>query len=266
MNYSLPRWKFVLLVFPLISLMGCEGFFEPKYSGLAGVLFNYTPLNVDDVTVKDAFGNKLFAGGGVPGEGEGRFACCYTLKGEEMTIEWTTYDRATYLKEDKKTAKALITKNLLEMSKSIKSGFLNIHIYPDDHVELEYTNGMLGKTRIDIVEVVRWLVQQPDFNKYDAIRMQFVVGAVTSDAWKKYGFTHLEDLKSYSFFVLHVNREFDVHPDIQALIQKNKAEPGSFAVAMNNLPVDVISKLKLAGAASPHPMLKAAEKDSVQIK
>lgn len=221
-------------------LAACDGWLEPSYGGLTAIAFNYTPLNIDDVRVKDAYGNSAYAGGGPPGSGEGSFSCCWKLKGREMTIEWTTYVRGNSDNPEKRTAKATIPED--------DSGkYLNVHIYPDDHVELEINNKMLGGGRINFYEIDRLLMKKPEMQGKDPLKFMFISAVSIGDAWKKYGLTDTDDLASYAYLQLFIHPDFDKEPDFLELLQTNKGSPGGFFAAVESMPQSRLQKLKSDG-------------------
>lgn len=255
------RWRCIGSVLACLSALllvtACDGALESSHGGLTVAAFNYTPLNVTRVMVRDAYGNTAYAGGGHPGTGEGSFSCCYALKGNSVEIEWETYERGKGAPPimQKRSARATIPP-LSGEGKGGRSKYLNIHIYPDEHVEMEYTREMLGRTRIDIIEVIRWLDKQPDFEHYNDGRMIFIVAAIVKEAWIKYGLTNTQDLQQYTLLHFKSKTDFDANPAIQDILKKSENFPGQFALAARNLTPHLLKRIERPGGVKLHPLIQ----------
>nr|WP_296225337.1 DUF3304 domain-containing protein [Ralstonia sp. UBA689] len=235
----------------LLLSTGACGKSEPVYSGISVQGFNYLPYNLEDFTVTDAYGNKAGGGGdNPPGAGEGSFTCCYKLKGTEFTVRWGYYDVDQWHKGDKQEfhAEAKVTMPPSPVPDKIGTRILNVHFYPDHHVEMAFPGKMLGDTRMPIVEVSKWMdrYQAQLDQRYDEREDQTFrrVARVIAGAWVKYHLVNQEDLQQYTYFNLLVNKHFDAHPEVQKLLQRAKDAPGQFSQAMQALSSQVLAELK----------------------
>lgn len=242
--------KSALGMFLLAVLCACEQS-EPVYSGISVMGRNYLPYNMSGFTVTDAFGNKASGGGDDPsGTGGGSVTCCYRLKGSEFTIAWKYYDADRWTMDDAHE-REVETKVVMPPSpfpEQVGSRILEVHFYPDRHVELQFPGEILDNPRIPIVDVSRWMAThyqaQLDrkFADTDGQSHRRIARAVAA-AWLKYGLTDLRDLEQYAYFDLLVNSRFDAHPTVQRILRTVDGQPGRFAKSMESVPEKVLSAL-----------------------
>ncbi|WP_034185457.1 MULTISPECIES: DUF3304 domain-containing protein [Burkholderia] len=234
-----------------VSMAACSKS-DPTYASISTEALNYLPYNLVRFTITDQFGNKARGGGDLePGAGEGSIACCYLLKGTDFKVQWTYYDADDWRPGEqvkKQQAEAAVSLPLTKAPDSIGSRILEVHFYPDRHVELAFPGEMLGSTRLPIVEVSRDLTKRygkrldKKYEDNDAQSHRRISRAV-AEAWLKYRFTDRSDLEQYAYYALLVNPRFDAHPEVQKLIQSSKGKPGAFAKAAATLPPTVARDL-----------------------
>ncbi|WP_176051208.1 hypothetical protein [Burkholderia sp. BCC1644] len=232
----------------VVAVTAC-GKSEPTYSGISVIGRNYLPYNMSGFTIADTFGNTASGGGDdPPGAGGGSVKCCYKLKGTEFVVKWNYYDVDQWHKGNKQMFHAE-TKVSMPQSKSpddVGSRILEVHFFPDRHVEFEFPGKMLDDARLPIVDVVRWAKQyQTQLDKrYDEREDQQFrrIARVVASAWLKYRLTDSDDLEQYTYMSLLVNSRFDTHPDAQRVLQAAAGQPGTFAKWAQSLP----SNLRLA--------------------
>ncbi|MGZ2743537.1 hypothetical protein V0P10_02855 [Burkholderia stagnalis] len=222
------------------------------YASISTEALNYLPYNLIRFTVIDQYGNKARGGGDLePGAGEGSIACCYLLKGTDFKVRWTYYDADDWRPGERvktQEAEANVSLPPTKAPDSVGSRILEIHFYPDRHVELAFPGEMLGNTRLPIadcrlpiadcrlpiVDVSRDLTKRYGkrldrrYEDNDGQLHRRIARAV-AEAWLKYRFTDRLDLEQYAYYTLLVNPRFDAHPDVQKLIQSSKGAPGAFA-------------------------------------
>ncbi|RQR28530.1 MULTISPECIES: DUF3304 domain-containing protein [unclassified Burkholderia] len=225
---------------------------DPIYTHVSTEALNYLPYNLVRFTISDRFGNKARGGGDLePGAGEGSIACCYALKGTDFKVRWTYYDADDWRPgEQVKKLQAEADVSLLptRAPDSIGSRILEIHFYPDHHIELAFPGQMLGSTRLPIVDVSRSLAKRygeqlgTKFDDNDA-QLHRRISRAVAEAWLKYRFIDRSDLEQYAYYALLVNPRFDTHPEVQHLIQSSNGKPGAFAKAMAALPPAVAKSL-----------------------
>ncbi|AIO74451.1 DUF3304 domain-containing protein [Burkholderia multivorans] len=225
---------------------------EPTYTSVSTEALNYLPYNLVRFTITDQFGNKAHGGGDLePGAGEGSIACCYLLKGTDFKVQWTYYDADDWRPGEqvkKQQAEASVSLPPSKVPDSVGSRILELHFYPDRHVELAFPGEMLGSTRLPIVDVSRAMTKrygkQLD-KKYEDNDGQSHrrISRTVAEAWLKYRFTDRSDLEQYAYFALLVNPRFDAHPDVQKIIQSTKGKPGAFAKAAAALSPTVAKEL-----------------------
>nr|WP_260433632.1 DUF3304 domain-containing protein [Burkholderia sp. Bp8998] len=225
---------------------------EPTYTSVSTEALNYLPYNLIRFTITDQFGNKARGGGDLePGAGEGSIACCYLLKGTEFKIQWTYYDADDWLPGEqvkKLQGEASVSLPPATVPDSVGSRILEVHFYPDRHVELSFPGQILGSTRLPIVDVSRDLTKryasrlEKRYEDNDA-QLHRRISSVVAQAWLKYRFTNRSDLEQYAYCALLVNPRFDTHPAVQKLIQSSKGTPGVFAQAVATLPPAVTKEL-----------------------
>ena len=234
-----------------ISMSACSHA-DPAYTGVSIEALNYLPYNLARFAISDQFGNTVRGGGDLePGAGEGSIACCYSLKGTNFKVRWAYYDADDWRPGEqvkKQWAEAGVSLPPTKMPDSIGSRILEIHFYPDHHVELALPGEMLGSTRLPIVDASRGLMKRYEsqlgrkYQDNDA-QLHRRISRAVAEAWLKYRFTDLSDLEQYAYYALLVNPRFDAHPDMQQIIQSSKAKPGAFAKAVAALPPAVAKAL-----------------------
>lgn len=223
---------------------------------------NYLPYNMNGFTIIDAYGNKASGGGDdPPGAGGGSVTCCYKLKGTQFTVKWKYYDADRWTMDDSH-AQQVETKVVMPPStipEKVGSRILEVHFYPDHHVEFQFPGELLDESRIPIVDVSRWMAthyqEQLDkkFDDTDGQSHRRIARAVVS-AWLKYQLTDRNDLEQYAYFSLLVNGRFDAHPEVQRVLRAAAGKPGAFANSMQSLPKNVLAELasdKFRPAAVP---------------
>jgi len=234
-----------------VSMAACSKS-DPTYTSISTEALNYLPYNLVRFTITDQFGNKARGGGDLePGAGEGSIACCYLLKGTDFKVQWTYYDADDWRPGEQVKKQQAETDVSLPPTKepdSIGSRILEVHFYPDRHVELAFPGEMLGSTRLPIVDVSRDLAKRygkrldKKYQDNDA-QSHRRVSRTVAEAWIKYRFTDRGDLEQYAYYALLVNPRFDAHPEVQKLIQSSKGKPGAFARAAAVLSPTVVKEL-----------------------
>ncbi|KWZ34165.1 DUF3304 domain-containing protein [Burkholderia anthina] len=236
------------LLFAAVTACGKS---EPIYSGISVMGRNYLPYNMNGFTITDAYGNKASGGGDdPPGAGGGSVACCYTLKGTEFTVKWKYYDADRWTMDDSH-AQQVETKIVMPKSAvpdKVGSRILEVHFYPDRHVEFQFPGELLDESRIPVVDVSRWMAthyQEQLDKKFDDTDGQSHrrIACVVAGAWLKYRLTDRDDLEQYTYYALLVNSRFDAHPEVQRILQTAAGKPGMFAKSMQSLPKPVLSLL-----------------------
>ncbi|HDR9493170.1 DUF3304 domain-containing protein [Burkholderia stabilis] len=233
-----------------VAVTAC-GKSEPIYSGISVMGRNYLPYNMNGFTITDAYGNKASGGGDdPPGSGGGSVACCYKLKGTEFTVKWKYYDADRWTMGDSHTQQ-VETKVVMPPSalpEKVGSRILEVHFYPDHHVEFQFPGELLDESRVPIVDVSRWMAshyQEQLDKKFDDTDGQSHrrIARVVASAWLKYRLTDRNDLEQYAYFGLLVNGRFDAHPEIQRVLRAAAGKPGAFAKSMQSLPKNVLAEL-----------------------
>ncbi|MBR8073830.1 hypothetical protein KDW23_27670 [Burkholderia cenocepacia] len=234
----------------LVTAMIACGKSEPAYSGISVMGRNYLPYNMNGFTITDAYGNKASGGGDdPPGAGGGSVKCCYKLKGTEFVVKWNYYDVDQWHKGNKQMfhAETKVSMPQSQSSDDVGSRILEVHFFPDRHVEFEFPGKMLDDARLPIVDVVRWAKRyQTQLDKrYDEREDQQFrrIARVVASAWLKYRLTDRDDLEQYAYFALLVNSRFDAHPEVQRILQTAAGKPGMFAKSMQSLPKGVLFSL-----------------------
>ena len=193
---------------------------------------NYLPYNMNGFTITDAYGNKASGGGDDPPGAGGSVACCYTLKGTEFTVKWKYYDADRWTMDDSH-AQQVETKVVMPSSavpEKVGSRILEVHFYPDRHVEFQFPGQLLDESRIPVVDVSRWMAthyqEQLDkkFDDTDGQSHRRIARAVAT-AWLKYQLTERNDLEQYAYFSLLVNSRFDAHPEVQRILRAAAGKP-----------------------------------------
>ncbi|WP_419188574.1 MULTISPECIES: DUF3304 domain-containing protein [Burkholderia] len=223
---------------------------EPTYSGVSVTAHNYLPYNIDGFTINDASGNKASGGNSLPG-GVGGVTCCYKLQGTEFTVKWNYVDVDQWHKGNEETlhAEAKATLSPSQVPEKIGDRVLEVHFYPDRHVELQFPGALMDESRIPMIDVSRWISShyQEQLNKrYDEREDQQFrrIVRVVASAWLKYRLTDRDDLNRYAYFSLLVNDRFDAHPEVQRILQSTAGRWGAFATSMQALPKSVLSELR----------------------
>jgi len=243
-----------LMTFGLLA--GCKG--EPAYEGVSFIAYNYTQFDMDSVSLIDKAGNSAVTMQVSVGAGEGSVACCYTLKGTEFTAKWRAADSEVLRNHlyDANPQQYFFTREkpvsfpATDLPPGQGPVYLELHIYPDEHVELALSRKLTGRTRLPIVETARWLWRQHkealgDFR--DGVELTRVIARVTKKSWGQYRIENASDMREYMKMYFTVASDFDQDPAIHALLQKADRQPGEFARAMESLPAERISALKQAG-------------------
>ncbi len=240
----------VSLLATTLGLSGC-GKSEPVYSGISIIGRNYLPYNMSGFTIIDRYGNKASGGGDdPPGAGGGSVTCCYKLKGTEFTVRWKYYDADQWTMENPymKQSETKVVMPPAAIPEKVGSRILEVHFYPDRHVELQFPGELLDDSRIPIADVSRWMAARyqaeldDKFHDTDGQSHRRIARIVAS-AWLKYGLTDRRDLEQYAYYALLVNGRFDAHPEVQRVLQACAGKRGMFAKSMQSLPKSVLSAL-----------------------
>ncbi|MFY0478132.1 hypothetical protein [Achromobacter marplatensis] len=237
-------------------LSGCNG--EPRYQGLSFVAYNYTPWDLDRIELKDGKGNSAVSGSIGAGGGEGSVTCCYTLTGSDFKVEWRGADGELARKHmfDGKLDEVIFNKETpvhfppSEMPAGDGPLYLELHIYPDEHMEIALSRKLLGQVRIPIVDATRWLYAQhrDALGSYrSSSELRRVVAKVAKRAWVKYRIEDPQDMRQYMFLYFTVASNFDTNTEIAAMLEKPGRKPGEFAVAVQGMPQEKIAQLKAVG-------------------
>ncbi|WJN76934.1 T6SS component Hcp [Burkholderia anthina] len=245
-------WRRFGLVAGMLAVVWCLsacGKSEPVYSGVSVIAHNYLPYNLDGFSITDAYGNKALGGNSLPGGGGG-VTCCYKLEGTEFVVKWSYVDVDQWHKGNEETLHAEATVAMLptRVPEKIGDRIIEVHFYPDRHVELQFPGALVGTSRIPMIDVSRWMSSryQNELNRrYDEREDQQFrrIVRVVAMAWLKYRLTDLDDLKQYAYYDLLVNSRFDSHPAVQHVLQTAAGKPGMFAKSMRSLPKGVWSAL-----------------------
>ncbi|MNL04344.1 hypothetical protein D3C87_1249120 [compost metagenome] len=235
---------------------GCNG--EPTYQGVSFITYNYTPWNLEPVRLSDASGNVASSSTLVAGGGEGRVSCCYTFKGTDFTVNWSGGDPELLRKHlfDGKFDEVMFKKEAsvhfpaTKMPDGDGTLFLELHIYPDEHMELALSRNLTGQVRIPIVETTRWL-----YGKYgtelvgyeNATQLKDVLAKVTKQAWMRYRIEGAEDLRGYMYLYFIVASDFDKNAEIAEILKNPNRKPGDFGRAVQALSNKKIAQIKALG-------------------
>jgi hypothetical protein len=237
-------------------LAGCNG--EPTYSGVSFVTYNYTPWNLAPVRLSDASGNVATSSSLAAGGGAGRVACCYSFTGTDFTVNWRGADPDVIRKHlfDGKVDEVMFKKETLVHFPATKvpNGdgplILELHIYPDEHMELALSRQLAGQERIPIVDTIRWL-----YRKYsselvgyeDADQLGDVLAKVTKQAWMRYRIQDSEDMRGYMYLYFIVASDFDKDAEMAAILKNPNRKPGEFGSAVAALSAEKTAQLKASG-------------------
>ena len=250
------RKGLVILLMWLGMLAGCNG--EPSYQGFTFVAFNYTPWDIDTIRISDSEGRSATSGARGVGGGEGSGTCCYTLKGTDFTVKWSGADGEEAYKHlhDGKLDEVIFHKEATvhfpptEIPPGSGPLYLELHIYPDERMELALSRKLLGQTRFPIVAVTDWLYakHRDALAQYkDGEEVLRVVGKVTRNAWTKYRLIDKKDLQQFMYLYFTVASNFDVDPEIAKVLATPDRKPGDFAAAMDALTPERIAHLRKVG-------------------
>jgi hypothetical protein len=130
--------------------------------------------------------------------------------------------------------------------------YLELHIYPDEHVEIALSRKLLGDTRLPIVATTDWLWRQHrnelvDFS--DIYELGHVVARVTKKSWGKYRIEDPADMREYMKMYFTVSSNFDEDSAIKAVLEKKDRQTGEFARVIESLLPERIAALKRSGSA-----------------
>lgn len=244
----------VLLCLGLVA--GCKA--EPTYQGISVVTYNYTPWDLERVQIVDSSGGVATTGMVPSGGGEGSVSCCYTLKGTEFVVKWNGGDADLMRKHmyDGKFDEVLFSKETNVAFPAVKippgdgPAILELHIYPDEHMELAISRQLLGQVRIPIVETTRWLYgnHKEALESYRSIHeLRYVLAKVTKKAWKQYRIENEGDMRGYMYLYFVVASDFDKDLEIAAILQNSSRKPGEFGLAVTALLNEKLARLKASG-------------------
>ncbi|CAB3742721.1 hypothetical protein LMG3458_05993 [Achromobacter deleyi] len=250
------RKGLILVLMWLGLLTGCNS--EPNYQGVTFVVFNYTPWDLASVRITDADGRAASMGAIGVGGGEGSGSCCYTLKGTDFSVAWRGADGEEIRKHvyDGKLDEVFFNKTtaLHFPATEVPSGkgplYLQLHIYPDEHMELALGRKLLGQTRLPLVDTTDWL-----YEKYRSALSDYrsdsellrVVGKVAKKAWMKYRIEDESDMKQYMYLYFTVASNFDANPDVAEILARPGRKPGDFARAIAGFSPEKIDQLRATG-------------------
>ncbi|MGE8686421.1 MAG: hypothetical protein ACN6PJ_04740 [Achromobacter sp.] len=252
------RKSLIVLLLWLGMLAGCNG--EPSYRGLSFITYNYTPWDLDSIEITDSEGNSASTGSIGAGGGEGSVTCCYKLKGTDFKVRWRGVDGEEAIKHlDDGTLDEVVFNKETPVhfpASAIPAGdgplYLELHIYPDEHMEMALSRKLLGQVRIPIVDTTRWLYLQhrdvlQDYR--DSSEVRRVLAKVAKTAWLKYGIEDKQDMRQYMYLYFTVASNFDADPEIAAVLARPGRQPGDFAQAVESMSEEKIARLKAAGTA-----------------
>jgi hypothetical protein len=238
-------------------LAGCDR--EPSYGGFGFIAYNYTNYEIDTVSLTDKRGKSAVTMQVSIGAGGGSVSCCYTLKGTDFTAEWRAADPKILGAHlyDRDVEKYFFTRERKVHFPPTKRPpgdgplFLELHIYPDEHVEVALSRSMVNG-RIPIVDTTRWLWREHrnevgDFeNIYD---LGYVLAGVTKTSWGKYHIEDAGDMRQYMKMYFTVASDFDQDPAIAAVLEKKDREPGEFSRLIESLSPEHLAALRKSGSA-----------------
>ncbi|MEN4921544.1 hypothetical protein ABE485_22955 [Achromobacter spanius] len=235
---------------------GCNA--DATYEGVSVITYNYTPWDLTSVRIADGFGGVAGSGMIRSGGGEGSVSCCYTLKGTDFTVKWKGGDADLMRKHmfDGKFDDVIFTKeakvHLPPQESPPGDGpvILELHIYPDEHMELALSRKLLGQVRIPIPDTTRWLYEhhREELTNYEDIHeLRYVLAKIAKQAWVRYRIEDAEDMKAYMYLYFTVASNFDADTEIAALLNDPKREPGDFGRAVTSFSKEKIAQLKAGG-------------------
>ncbi|MEN5158491.1 hypothetical protein [Achromobacter spanius] len=129
---------------------------------------------------------------------------------------------------------------------------LELHIYPDEHMELALSRQLLGQVRIPIVETARWLYKhhKEELENYRSIHeLRYVLAKVTKQAWMRYRIEDEGDMRGYMYMYFVVASDFDKDSKLAALLMDPNRKPGDLGRAVSKLTMDRLAQIKAAGTA-----------------
>lgn len=238
-------------------LAGCNG--EPVYSGVSFITYNYTPWNLEPVRLSDASGNVAGSSTLTPGGGEGAVSCCYTFSGTEFTVRWRGGDpvllRKHLFDDDDKFESVMFKKETQVHFPATKLPdgdgplYLELHIYPDEHMELALSRNLTGQVRIPIVDTTRWLYGKygGELTEYkNATQLKEALAKVAKQAWMRYRIEDAEDMRAYMVLYFTVASDFDQDAQIAAILSDPARTPGAFGKFVASLSAEKLAQLKAA--------------------
>jgi hypothetical protein len=238
-------------------LAGCNA--EPTYQNVSVITYNYTPWDLTSVRIIDASG--AVAGSGMirSGGGEGSVSCCYTLKGTDFTVRWRGGDADLMRKHmfDGKFDDVLFAKETKvhfpyqEAPAGEGPLIVELHIYPDEHIELALSRQLLGQARIPIPDTTRWLYEhhRDELADYQDIHeLRYVLAKVAKQAWMRYRIEEPQDMRAYMQLYFLVSSDFDRDADLAAVLHNPNRKPGDFGRVVAALSADKLARLKSTGA------------------
>jgi hypothetical protein len=237
-------------------LAGCNG--EPTYAGVSFVTYNYTPWNLEPVSLSDASGNVASSSTLIPGGGAGSFSCCSSFKGTDFTVKWSGGDPDLLRKHlfDGKFDEVKFKKetSVHFPATAVPAGdgtlILELHIYPDEHMELALSRQMSGQVRIPIVETTRWLYRKyrNELVGYEhSDQLNDVLSEVTKQAWMRYRIEDAEDMRGYMYLYFIVASDFDKNVEVAKILKDPNRKPGDFGLAVAALSEEKIAQIKASG-------------------
>ncbi len=237
-------------------LAGCNG--EPVYQGVSFITYNYTPWNLEPVRISDASGRVASSSTLPSGGGEGSVSCCYTFSGTEFKVKWSGGDPDLLRKHlfDDKFDEMLFKKETTVHFPATKvpqgdgTLILELHIYPDEHMELALSRKLKGQVRIPIVDTTRWLYgkyqdELPGYKNADYLANE--VARVTKQAWMSYRLENAEDLRGYMYLHFIVSSNFGKDPEVASVLNDPGRKPGDFGRAVAALSKEQIARIRATG-------------------
>jgi len=236
---------------------GCNG--EPVYRGVSFVTYNYTPWNLEPVQLRDAAGKVASSSTLTPGGGEGSVSCCYTFSGTDFTVKWSGGDPELlrkHLFDDRFDdfifkQEAVVNFPVTNLPDGDAPLYLELHIYPDEHMEIALSRNLKGQVRIPIVDTTRWLYEKygAELTGYDnATQLKHALAKVTKQAWMRYRIEDAEDMRAYMYLYFVVTSDFDKDAQISTVLKDSSRKPGDFGKAVAALSKEKLAQLKASGS------------------
>lgn len=261
LNFSkVSRWIAWAAVACSALLVGCDKAIidpVPEYENLHLGGFDYTHRVIYFVTVEDEYGNSYNLG--QPG-GDASLSCCQTFKGENVKVSWE-YSR---LRDEEYENNSLREKrsatSKLKFAEPDKTGkqsfkYMYVHIFPDEHVEVELTNEMLGHDKFDTVTMYQTLFKEEEKIRIweekvlDPGKMWRLVNKIAGYAYIKYKITNTADLTEYVRLYMLVSPTFDEHPLVLNVLTSAGSQPGKFSMFAKGLTKAERAEIKKANPA-----------------